>query len=35
MHPLADGNGFKIGLFGLNTDGGIAITTVPERWRAR
>ena len=35
MHALADGNGFKLGLFGLNTDGGIAITTVPERWRAR
>lgn len=28
-------NAFKLGLFGLNTDGGIAITTVPERWRAR
>ncbi len=28
-------NAFKLGLFGLNTDGGIAITKVPERWRAR
>lgn len=28
-------NVFKLGLFGLNTDGGIAITKVPERWRAR
>lgn len=28
-------NAFRLGLFGLNTDGGIAITTVPERWRAR
>ncbi|MBS0240882.1 MAG: LLM class flavin-dependent oxidoreductase [Proteobacteria bacterium] len=28
-------NAFKLGLFGLNTDGGIAITRVPERWRAR
>jgi alkanesulfonate monooxygenase SsuD/methylene tetrahydromethanopterin reductase-like flavin-dependent oxidoreductase (luciferase family) len=28
-------NTFKLGLFGLNTDGGIAITKVPERWRAR
>ena len=27
-------NAFKLGLFGLNTDGGIAITKVPERWRA-
>jgi dimethylsulfone monooxygenase len=35
MHHLADGKGLKLGLFGLNTDGGIAITKVEERWRAR
>ena len=32
---LPGANAFKLGLFGLNTDGGIAITTVPERWRAK
>ena len=32
---LPDGNAFKLGLFGVNTDGGIAITKVEERWRAR
>ncbi len=35
MPALPDSNAFKLGLFGLNTDGGIAITKVPERWRAR
>ncbi len=35
MSPLGSGNAFKLGLFGINTDGGIAITKVPERWRAR
>ena len=34
MHPLAGGNRFKLGLFSTNADGGLAITTVPERWRA-
>jgi FMNH2-dependent dimethyl sulfone monooxygenase len=28
------GAGFKIGLFSLNASGGIAMTRVPERWRA-
>jgi dimethylsulfone monooxygenase len=32
---LPAGNAFKLGLFGINTDGGIAITKVAERWRAR
>jgi alkanesulfonate monooxygenase SsuD/methylene tetrahydromethanopterin reductase-like flavin-dependent oxidoreductase (luciferase family) len=32
-HPMA-GRGFKLGLFAMNADGGLAITTVPERWRA-
>lgn len=26
---------FQLGLFGANADGGLAVTTVPERWRAR
>lgn len=33
--PFPGSSPFKLGLFGLNTDGGIAITKVPERWRAR
>jgi dimethylsulfone monooxygenase len=32
---LPEGNAFQLGLFGVNTDGGIAITKVAERWRAR
>ncbi|WP_157221019.1 LLM class flavin-dependent oxidoreductase [Flavisphingomonas formosensis] len=28
-------NAFKLGLFGANADGGLAATTVPERWAAR
>ncbi|QPC86367.1 LLM class flavin-dependent oxidoreductase [Mesorhizobium sp. NBSH29] len=34
-HPLKGPNKFKLGVFSLNADGGLAITTVPERWRAR
>lgn len=26
--------GFELGLFGANADGGLALTTAPERWRA-
>ncbi|MEM0906810.1 MAG: LLM class flavin-dependent oxidoreductase, partial [Pseudomonadota bacterium] len=33
-HPLAAEDGFKLGVFSANADGGLAITTVPERWRA-
>ncbi|MEL6234747.1 MAG: LLM class flavin-dependent oxidoreductase [Pseudomonadota bacterium] len=33
-HPLAGPNRFKLGVFSTNADGGLAITTVPERWRA-
>jgi len=33
-HPLTDRTGFKLGVFSANADGGLAITTVPERWRA-
>lgn len=33
-NPLASGTDFKLGVFSANADGGLAITTVPERWRA-
>jgi len=33
-HPLEGPNRFKLGVFSTNADGGLAITTVPERWRA-
>lgn len=33
-NPLADGSTFKLGVFSTNADGGLAITTVPERWGA-
>lgn len=34
-HPLHGPNRFKLGVFSTNADGGLAITTVPERWPAR
>ncbi len=33
-HPLAGPNKLKLGVFSANADGGLAITTVPERWAA-
>lgn len=33
-HPLRGPNRFKLGVFSANADGGLAITDVPERWRA-
>lgn len=33
-HPLKGPHRFKLGVFSLNADGGLALTTVPERWRA-
>ncbi|GGK21742.1 LLM class flavin-dependent oxidoreductase [Salinarimonas ramus] len=33
-HPLSGPNRFKLGIFSTNADGGLAITTVPERWGA-
>jgi dimethylsulfone monooxygenase len=33
-NALRNTNKLKLGLFSLNADGGIAITKVPERWRA-
>lgn len=34
VHPLHGPNRFKLGVFSTNADGGLAITDVPERWRA-
>jgi dimethylsulfone monooxygenase len=33
-HPLRGPNPFKLGVFSMNADGGLAITDVPERWQA-
>lgn len=33
-HPLKGPNRLKLGAFSSNADGGLAITDVPERWRA-
>jgi alkanesulfonate monooxygenase SsuD/methylene tetrahydromethanopterin reductase-like flavin-dependent oxidoreductase (luciferase family) len=33
-NPMFGPNPFKLGVFSVNADGGIALTTVPERWRA-
>lgn len=33
-NPLAADTGFKLGVFSTNADGGLAITTVKERWPA-
>lgn len=32
--PLLGSNPFKLGVFSINAEGGISITTVPERWKA-
>lgn len=32
--PLGGPHRFALGVFSMNADGGLAITTVPERWRA-
>ncbi len=34
-NPMKGPNRFKLGVFSCNADGGLAITDVPERWRAR
>lgn len=34
LHPLKGPNKLKLGIFAANADGGLAITDVPERWRA-
>lgn len=33
-HPLKSASRFKLGVFSANADGGLALTTVPERWKA-
>jgi alkanesulfonate monooxygenase SsuD/methylene tetrahydromethanopterin reductase-like flavin-dependent oxidoreductase (luciferase family) len=33
-NPMSNANGFKLGLFSINAEGGTAFTKVPERWRA-
>jgi alkanesulfonate monooxygenase SsuD/methylene tetrahydromethanopterin reductase-like flavin-dependent oxidoreductase (luciferase family) len=33
-HPLLGPRKFKLGVFSTNADGGLALTTVPERWKA-
>ena len=33
-NPMSNANGFKLGLFSINADGGTAFTKVPNRWRA-
>jgi alkanesulfonate monooxygenase SsuD/methylene tetrahydromethanopterin reductase-like flavin-dependent oxidoreductase (luciferase family) len=33
-HPLRGPNRLKLGVFSSNADGGLAITDVPERWKA-
>lgn len=32
-NPMWNDQPFKLGLFSINTDGGLAVTTVPNRWR--
>jgi alkanesulfonate monooxygenase SsuD/methylene tetrahydromethanopterin reductase-like flavin-dependent oxidoreductase (luciferase family) len=34
LHPMRAPGGFRLGAFAMNADGGLALTTVPERWRA-
>jgi FMNH2-dependent dimethyl sulfone monooxygenase len=35
MNPMRGNNRFKLGVFAANADGGLTLTRVPERWRAR
>jgi alkanesulfonate monooxygenase SsuD/methylene tetrahydromethanopterin reductase-like flavin-dependent oxidoreductase (luciferase family) len=34
-HPMRGANKFKLGVFSANSDGGLTLTRVPERWPAR
>lgn len=34
VNTLVDGTDFKLGLFSPNCSGGLAVTTIPERWSA-
>jgi len=33
-HPMHGPNNFKLGVFSMNSDGGLTLTRVPERWPA-
>jgi alkanesulfonate monooxygenase SsuD/methylene tetrahydromethanopterin reductase-like flavin-dependent oxidoreductase (luciferase family) len=33
-HPMLGPNRLKLGVFSMNTDGGLTLTRVPERWPA-
>src|SRR5579859_6675706 len=35
MNPMHGKNRFKLGVFAANADGGLTLTTAPERWQAR
>jgi alkanesulfonate monooxygenase SsuD/methylene tetrahydromethanopterin reductase-like flavin-dependent oxidoreductase (luciferase family) len=35
IHPMRGANKFKLGVFSANSDGGLTLTRVPERWPAR
>ena len=35
QHGILGPNTFKLGIFCYNVEGGVALTTVPERWQAR
>jgi hypothetical protein len=35
VNPIYGPNPFKLGIFSANADGGLTLTTVPERWQAR
>ncbi len=35
QHGILGPNKFKLGIFCYNVEGGVALTTVPERWQAR
>ena len=34
VHPMRGLNKFKLGVFSMNSDGGLTLTKVPERWPA-
>src|SRR3954453_12202417 len=34
VHPMRGPNKFKLGVFSMNSDGGLTLTKVPERWPA-
>ena len=34
LHPMHGPNKFKLGVFSMNSDGGLTLTKVPERWPA-